>query len=359
MKYSDLEEFLLNIKKAQMEYKLYVWGIGYYGNMLGRLFNENQIIWHGYYDNLDNTEKKMLNYKPIFDGKQIDKGENVIYCLAMKPSLANIVGEKLLADGVDESRIFSFEGTKVFMEIEDCTFLGMKEIEIKLKKFRNLHKGKKCFVIGNGPSLRIEDLETIQRENVVTLASNYIFNCYEKTTWRPNYYFVVDSKGVRRFFQDEVISNLISKNCEYVFSYDYVDESIPKIDNMVLFNYRCSNEEPIFSSDCEKQVYTGKTVTFTMLQIAAYMGFSEIYLLGMDHTFSTEIKADGTVIHNNIKDHSNVLNCGNVLYYHIDGATKAYMAAKEYADAHDIKIYNATRGGHLEVFPRVDFDTLF
>ena len=36
-----------------------------------------------------------------------------------------------------------------------------------------------------------------------------------------------------------------------------------------------------------------------------------------------------------------------------------YQKAKQYADAHGIKIYNATRGGKLEVFPRVDFDSLF
>ena len=37
----------------------------------------------------------------------------------------------------------------------------------------------------------------------------------------------------------------------------------------------------------------------------------------------------------------------------------AYEAARKYADAHGIKIYNATRGGCLEAFPRVDFDSLF
>ena len=38
---------------------------------------------------------------------------------------------------------------------------------------------------------------------------------------------------------------------------------------------------------------------------------------------------------------------------------EGYMCAKEYAERHEIKIYNATRGGKLEVFERVDFDSLF
>ena len=37
----------------------------------------------------------------------------------------------------------------------------------------------------------------------------------------------------------------------------------------------------------------------------------------------------------------------------------AYKIAKKYAETHGIKIYNATRGGEMEVFERVDFDSLF
>jgi hypothetical protein len=37
----------------------------------------------------------------------------------------------------------------------------------------------------------------------------------------------------------------------------------------------------------------------------------------------------------------------------------AYEAAERYAKEHGIKIFNATRGGRLETFERVDFDDLF
>ena len=43
----------------------------------------------------------------------------------------------------------------------------------------------------------------------------------------------------------------------------------------------------------------------------------------------------------------------------IDEATLSYQAAKQYAQTHGIKIKNATRGGKLNVFQRVDFDSLF
>ena len=37
----------------------------------------------------------------------------------------------------------------------------------------------------------------------------------------------------------------------------------------------------------------------------------------------------------------------------------SYMTAKVYADTHDIRILNASRGGSLEVFDRIDFDKIF
>ena len=45
--------------------------------------------------------------------------------------------------------------------------------------------------------------------------------------------------------------------------------------------------------------------------------------------------------------------------FNVDNATQAFMDLKEFAEARGVEIYNATRGGKLEVFPRVDFDDLF
>ncbi len=43
----------------------------------------------------------------------------------------------------------------------------------------------------------------------------------------------------------------------------------------------------------------------------------------------------------------------------VDMHLEGYKSAGNYADIHGIKIYNATRGGKLEVFERVNFDSLF
>ena len=119
-------------------------------------------------------------------------------------------------------------------------------------------------------------------------------------------------------------------------------------------------ENPKFSTDLENGIYDIATVTYSMLQIAVSMGIREIYIIGCDNSYGKEVKKDGTVVDN-----------GTVSYFagsdpkeikHAAATWEmdiAYEYAKKFAKEHDIHIYNATRGGHLEAFVRVDFDSLF
>ena len=90
-----------------------------------------------------------------------------------------------------------------------------------------------------------------------------------------------------------------------------------------------------------------------MIQFAVYMGFSEIYLLGVDFNYSnnnTEINAacyfDNRLYNNNL---AYALPKPEV-------TLASYQTAREYCKNNGIKIYNATRGGKLEVFERINFD---
>ena len=106
------------------------------------------------------------------------------------------------------------------------------------------------------------------------------------------------------------------------------------------------------------------------MQCAVYLGFKEIILLGVDHSYAKEMRKDGTIVINkNTKNHfanyhaegywGNGRSDEEMVTYPVDLVTMAYETAKKYADTHGIKILNATRGGKLEVFERVDFDSLF
>ena len=96
--------------------------------------------------------------------------------------------------------------------------------------------------------------------------------------------------------------------------------------------------------------------------MAAYLGAKEIYLLGVDHSYSdNSIAEENHFIKNYYTDDEKekYREMYKSATFEIEKATKAYEAAEVYLRKHGFRIYNATRGGKLEVFERIDFDRLF
>ena len=228
-----------------------------------------------------------------------------------------------------------------------------------LKTLHNIHNGKRCFIIGNGPSLKIEDLEKINNE--YTFSANRIFKIFDKTTWRPTYYLAVDP-------------NFIRSNCLELDNYDFgemflgtdmnFDMSVFQHKATRIFEYtkfkvnKWNDLTAHVSEDISKYFSVGYTVTFSSIQLAIYMGFKEIYLLGVDFSYSVVRDANGKIHKDNsVKDYFFGEKFSETVQSY-NSTLHAYEIAKEYADSHNIKIYNATRGGKLEIFERVKFDEI-
>ena len=118
-----------------------------------------------------------------------------------------------------------------------------------------------------------------------------------------------------------------------------------------------------FSDNIAQGVYNSGTGMYTAAQIASYMGFSEIYFIGVDHHFHISQNNNGDIIvDNSVKDYfSDTYNpdINNLFIPNTEKSTMTYIAMKNHCDKRKIQVFNATRGGKLEVFLRVDFDTLF
>jgi hypothetical protein len=227
-----------------------------------------------------------------------------------------------------------------------------------LKALKNIHRNKRCFIIGNGPSLAAGDLNKLKHE--ITFAFNRIYYIFEKTEWRPTYYCSEDNKTI--FKSKEEINDLAIEN--KFFPMNFPRDYNIHFNNAKYFIFKFADRsiEPNFSQDIVKGIYWGNTVAYTAIQIAVYMGIKEIYLLGVDHNFSKMVNDKGEIIiDKNAKDYfsEKYNNDKEDLYIpNVEVSTRAYQAAKKFADQHNIKIYNATRGGKLEVFERVDFDQI-
>lgn len=231
----------------------------------------------------------------------------------------------------------------------------------KLLKYQNKHKGQRCFIIGNGPSLTMEDLDKLKNE--ICFASNKIYLAFDKTSWRPKYYCTSDLtiiknnvdrinsiSGIEKFsiWDAKSILCLNLKDCIYIAPNrsDYVYPSKP-------FK---------FSFNPLVEIYLGHMVTYVMIQLAFYMGFVKIYLLGVDFNYSSGIDVNGNYFEEKGKNEyfdgtymrpNEERFLPNLKYSHM-----AFVSAKHAALKKGVKISNATRGGKLEVFERVDFDKI-
>ncbi|MBT2642203.1 DUF115 domain-containing protein [Bacillus sp. ISL-41] len=227
-----------------------------------------------------------------------------------------------------------------------------------IKKYKNLHENKRCFIIGNGPSLKSEDLDKLKNE--ITFAFNRIYSIFDQTEWRPTYYCSEDDKTILNSKEEINNLKLPNKFIPVNFPWDYKIHF--KDCKYYILKLGDRNSAPAFSNDMTKGLYWGNTVAYTAMQMAVYMGIKEIYLLGVDHNFSKMINDRGEVIiDEKVKDYfSDEYNPDKDTLYipNVEISKRAFSAAKKYADQNNIKIYNATRGGKLEVFERINFDEI-
>jgi hypothetical protein len=118
---------------------------------------------------------------------------------------------------------------------------------------------------------------------------------------------------------------------------------------------------PRFSGEFDRVCYWGGTVTMLNLQLAHYLGCDPIYLIGFDHNYRVPANLESDVILSQADDvnHFHPDYFGKGYRWHdpmVERMESAYRVAREFLEAHGVKVFNATAGGRLEVFERVRYD---
>jgi hypothetical protein len=217
----------------------------------------------------------------------------------------------------------------------------------KLDCFKNKYNGERCFIVGNGPSVRIEDLEKLYSNGELTFGVNSIYEVFKITKWRPTYYMVEDGPYCKKDY--ECFSEI---NVKAIFIGDVFQKNIIRDDVYYLHVFRdyYDLEGPDFSIDINKGVYHGGTILYNCIQVAAYMGFKKIYIIGADCEYKNNNQ--DYFFDCDVSEYPKLqMNMKNVFY--------AYRKAKMCLRERGVELYNATRGGKLEELDRVDFDRLF
>ena len=219
-----------------------------------------------------------------------------------------------------------------------------------LESFRDIHRGKRCFVIANGPSLQRTDLSRLAGEG--TIGMNRI---YRMGTFMPTYLVVMDI---------DTQLEAIGKELEGV--------SVPKflnwngrrlVRNVPGTVFLKPTYRPRFSTDLHKGIWGGHSVTYACLQLAYWMGVRTAILVGKDHDYTRKgvpgsvVTASDTETNHGIPGYYRAGQKYRIPDYR--GEELAYRAALTTFSGAGGSILDATVGGKLQVFPKVAYESLF
>jgi len=222
-----------------------------------------------------------------------------------------------------------------------------------LSNFRDKHKGQRCFIIGNGPSLQKTDLSFLKNE--YTFGMNRIYLMFPDLGFSTSYYISVNSLVIEQCAED--IRRITVPKFLSWRSKEYIN---PTEDTIFLHT---TYSGPKFARDIRSRLWEGATVTYIALQIAFYMGFDQVILIGVDHNFETKGKPNTTITsQGDDPNHFNPNYFGKGFRWQLpdlDTSEKAYRMANEAYRKANKEILDATVDGKLQIFPKVNFNSLF
>ena len=265
---------------------------------------------------------------------------------------------------IQDLRIFKGRFTYLCLFKDRMMFRHLPS-DSRLLNLKSLYKGRRCFIVALGPSLKLSDLNELVENNEITFSMNRCYEMFDKTTWRPDYYFLSDKKAFTPKVKAE-IEKMIAGKTTVVYSKFAVPKGMP--DEAIYYKanytdailsssrknkYRKKAKPLRCSTDAYEFIYDGHTCVHSIIQLAYYMGFKEVYLLGVDCGVIKN-KSYSELLGEPSRNIENMNRLGD-LYIEDYASLKNDIERKKL----DIAIYNATKGGRLEVFPRVDFSKLF
>ncbi len=226
-----------------------------------------------------------------------------------------------------------------------------------LASIKNMYEGKRCFIIATGPSLTQDDVELLKDE--ITFGVNGIIRMYKKTSFRPTFYAICDPNVFAEYVSDGTDMAVGTFCQERAFVTDTIAAQDKRLqaDPMVgvipysYLNHMVSARGLTFRyrKNICRGAYNACSVVNFCINIAHYMGFHEIYLIGTDCTSSTAKQYFDDYLQDQKTNPYMKAMCER-------NSIKAYAFIKKKVEKDGVVVYNATRGGALEVFKRVSLE---
>ena len=218
-----------------------------------------------------------------------------------------------------------------------------------LAKFKNLHQGESCFIIGNGPSLNKTNLAALRDYH--TFGLNKIYLMLNKVDLNLSYHVAVNP-----FVIEQSVKEFESMTCPSFLSYKAARGVIHNLNDV----YFITTGGPYtFQPNLLKEIPEGHTVTYVAMQIAFYMGFSKVFLIGVDHNFKATGSPDELqTLQGEDANHFDPQYFGNQQWQlpNLEASELSYQLARFFFKRAGGQIYDATIDGNLQIFPKISFE---
>lgn len=234
--------------------------------------------------------------------------------------------------------------------------------------FRDCHKGQRCFVVGNGPSLKKQDISPLANE-LTLVTNNFYFHSIISDAWQPKYYFLSDPQYFDGYVTLDEFKAMTARIKSATFfvphhARDFLEQSnaLPLERTFYVAATGGTGKEWEKRPDLTTVTPGMQTVVQLAIMVAMYMGCSPIYLLGLDHDW---LSHGGNELHFYSEDEAENQPDGHVGegYWTYLTLMQAMTTMWEYygmldrvAQSEGIKIINCTRGGFLDVFKRQNYE---
>ena len=228
-----------------------------------------------------------------------------------------------------------------------------RESITRIRGMKDIHKGQRCFIIGNGPSLKNTDLSKLRAE--FTFGMNRIYLMFPELGFETSYYVAVNDLVVEQCAADIQalkMPRFVSWRArKWLRSDDHL--------NFLFTTYT----GPTFQRNITARLWESATVTYVALQTAFYLGFETVILIGVDHSFVTQGKPNTTIVsEGDDPNHFAPGYFGKGFRWQLpdlDTSELGYHYARRAYEQAGRKVLDATVGGKLTVFEKVDYLSLF
>jgi hypothetical protein len=286
---------------------------------------------------------------------------------------AHRIQNKIIYLAASSLRHFSGLLSRAADRVETFRPMGrdIRELLRENARFREIHKGRRAFVIGNGPSLNRQNLSLLKHE--LTFTCNSFFLHPILAEWQPTYHALMEATlfdgTVERGLWFEQIRHKMPQTTFFVPAIwkKAIEEKHLLADERTHYiGFSGHMNMRLTSVDIAGPVPGGESTVLLSLLLALYMGCDPIYLLGMDHDWLTTRNMDthfyplDTQFYNGCRlgtDLSKIPYDSDALS--IQRLWAGHRNLKAFGEARGVRIQNATDEGFLDVFERVTFDSLF